>query len=117
MITVELKNIRLFGHHGLYPEERKAGNEFDINLSVGYASTADTVTELADTINYVRLYEIVKAGMQEPVDLLETLAMQIAEKIKQEYPQVNSIDLSISKLHPPVMQFVGNVAVRFQMTY
>jgi len=34
LISIQLKELRFFANHGLYPEEQKIGNEFDINLTV-----------------------------------------------------------------------------------
>jgi dihydroneopterin aldolase len=36
VITIELKQLRFLAYHGLYAEERKTGNEFEINLSVSF---------------------------------------------------------------------------------
>ena len=33
-ITIELKGLRFFAYHGLYAEEQKTGNEFEIDLFV-----------------------------------------------------------------------------------
>lgn len=117
MITVELRNARFFGYHGLYPEERKTGNEFEISLAVGYEPAAETITDLSETVNYARLYEIVNKAMQEPVDLLETLAMSIADKVRAEFGFIKNIDISVSKLHPPISRFTGSVTICFQKTY
>ena len=36
MVKVELNNLIMQGHHGVYEEERKLANTFEINLSVAY---------------------------------------------------------------------------------
>lgn len=117
MITVELKDARFLGYHGLYPEERKTGNEFEVNLSVSYPSPVEIVKDITDTVNYARLYEIVRLLMSQPVDLLETLAMNIAGRIKEEFPAAKHISIAVSKLHPPIPQFTGSVVVHFQQDY
>lgn len=117
MITVELKNARFFGYHGLYPEEKKTGNEFEVNLQVYYDPAHVQEITIDTTVNYVRLFELVKAMMYKPAELLETLAAEIAEKVKNEFPFINGIRISISKLHPPVPQFTGNVVVHYHHEY
>jgi len=77
-MTIELKQLRFFGHHGLYKEERKTGNEFEVNVSVSYIPGSELITELSSTINYAVLFETVRKRMKQPTDLLETLVMQIA---------------------------------------
>jgi len=117
LMTIQLKQLRFFGFHGLYPEERKTGNEFEVNLSVSYVIQADTVTDIGDTINYSELYELVKYEMRQTTDLLESLSLSIAQKIKSSYPAVKKIDISISKLNPPIENFIGNVGVNYQIEY
>lgn len=116
-ITVSLHKLIFRAYHGLYPEERKTGNDFEVNLAVQYEPADEVVTAISSTINYATLAELVKKNMLQPADLLETLAMQIAADIHQEFPQVKHIDISIAKLHPPVISFQGNVSVRYTCSY
>ena len=117
MLTVELTDVRFFAFHGLYPEERKTGNEFEVNLAVSYQPAAIPVESIGDTINYVKLYELVKAIMAVPASLLETLAIQITEQVRESFPAVKSIAISITKLHPPVTGFIGSVTVHYRQEY
>lgn len=112
-MTITLSGLRFHAFHGLYPEEEKTGNEFEVNLAVDYTPPAEIINAIEDTVNYVSLYEIIKNAMQQPRHLLETLAMEIAEKIHQDFPQITSIEITIQKLHPPVEKFTGNVGVRY----
>ncbi len=36
MITIELQHLIFYEHHGIYEEERKVMNSFEVNLSVSY---------------------------------------------------------------------------------
>ena len=117
IITVELKQLCFFAYHGLYPEERKTGNEFEVDISVSYQPTQGTITDITETINYASLYELVKKEMAQPTDLLETVAMNIAAKIKMNFSQTKKVSISISKLHPPIVQFTGKVSVSFEKEF
>ena len=117
LITVELKQLRFFAHHGLYPEEKKTGNEFEVNLSVFYLPNQGTITDISETINYALLYELVKNEMSRPTGLLETITMNIAAKIRTGFPQAKRISISISKIHPPIPNFTGSVRVSFDKEY
>jgi dihydroneopterin aldolase len=114
LLTIELNNLRFFARHGLYAEEIKIGNEFEVTLSVSYLPDTILITDIETTVNYVSLYELVKAAMQKPTPLLETVAMAIAEKIHQDFPQVKKVSISISKLHPPIAKFIGEVGVKYE---
>jgi dihydroneopterin aldolase len=113
MITINLKQLRFFAHHGLYEEERKVSNEFIVDLEVSLESTSTVITKMTETINYIKLYELVKKHMLQTTDLLETLATAITEDIHSSYVQVKKVSISITKKYPPVINFSGNVAVNY----
>jgi 7,8-dihydroneopterin aldolase/epimerase/oxygenase len=117
VITIELKRLRFFAYHGLYAEERKTGNEFEINLSVSYQPSSGTVTDISDTVDYAVLYEMLKKEMQDPRHLLETFLMEVAEIIHASFPQIKKIEISIAKLHVPITKFTGTAGVRFVKEY
>ena len=117
MLTISLHDLRFFAYHGLYPEERKTGNEFKIDLSVSFPVNANNITKLDDTINYAFLYELVSKEMDQPRDLLETFVMELAEKIHQEYSMVRSVNVRIDKLHLPIPRFTGHVSVTYSKSF
>ena len=117
MISIKLKQLRFFAHHGLYEEERKVSNEFMVDLEVFFDAPSTVITKMSETINYIKLYELVKKHMLQTTDLLETLATAIAEDIRVSYKQVRKIAITITKKYPPVINFSGNVAVTFEKDF
>lgn len=117
MVTIRLKHLRFFAHHGLYEEERKVSNEFIVDLEVGFESSVAVIKKMSETINYIKLYELVKKHMLQTTDLIETLAMKITDNIHDSYPRVKKISISITKKYPPVINFSGNVAVNYVKEY
>jgi dihydroneopterin aldolase len=117
MVTIKLKQLRFFAHHGLYEEERKVANEFVVDLEAAFESSVDIITKMDETINYIKVYEIVKKQMLQPTDLIETLAMKITGIIHERYPRVKKIAITITKKYPPVINFSGNVAVSYVKEY
>ena len=113
MVKIELRNLRFFAHHGLYEEERKVSNEFLVDLEVSFESSSAVISKMSETINYIKLYELVKKHMLQTTDLLETLASGITENIHESYPQVKKVSISVTKKYPPVINFSGNVAVNY----
>ena len=75
-LTIELTNLRFFAKHGLFAEEQKIGNEFEVDLFVSYDPGAELIDELSETVNYASLYELLKEEMQKPRELLETFVME-----------------------------------------
>ena len=114
---IELKSVNFFAFHGLHDEERKTGNEYEVDLSVKYISDGKKITKIENTINYVTLFEIVKQEMELPRNLLETIAISISEKIREQFSQVKEIVVRINKKNPPIINFSGSVAVIYSQRF
>lgn len=114
--SVYLKNVQFFAYHGLYPEEELNGNIFEVNLSVQYIKE-ELITTIEETIDYVALFDILKAQMQERKALLETLGREICDRIKQRFPQISSIEIDIRKKNPPIPDFNGKAGFSLIINY
>ena len=78
---LSVRGIECWGHHGVFDHERRDGQTFKVDLTLGIdtASAAES-DDLRDTIDYGSLVDEVAAVVQgEPVDLIETLAQRIAD--------------------------------------
>ena len=111
MISIELNDVRIHGNHGLYKGELITGNSYELNLSVYYDEGTRTFENLENTINYVRLYEIVRQRMEIPTHLLEKLCEDIIREIKTQYPFIKEARISLYKLQAPIENFEGRVGV------
>ena len=100
---VFLRHARFHAFHGVLPQERNVGGDFVIDLRVGYPmAQAMNTDQVGDTLNYASLYALVAREMLQPSSLLEHVAGRIAEAIEKTFPQVLSIDLTLTKLNPPM---------------
>ncbi|MBQ9191249.1 MAG: dihydroneopterin aldolase [Bacteroidaceae bacterium] len=98
-----LKDIRLFAHHGVLPQERVVGAYFILNLCIRTDfSRALTSDDLAGTISYADIYEVVKAEMAVPSQLLEHVAGRICSSLFDRFPAAEAIHLEILKENPPM---------------
>ena len=116
-ITIELNGLRFFAFHGAYEEELKTGNEFEINAKISFETGKEVINKLKETINYASLHAIIKEVMAHREHLLETIAMKTATQIHDEFPAVNFIEVQVVKLHPPIVNFTGSVAVTYRKHY
>lgn len=112
MFTIHLNKLVFFAYHGLHEEEAMTGNDYEIDVSIEFKSTAK-ITSIHQTINYVSVYDVIKKQMIQRVALLETLAQLITEEIYLLDKRISKIDIRISKLHPPIINFIGNVGVSY----
>lgn len=109
---IELTGLRGHGRHGVHAEEREAGQPFLVDLSLsldlGPAARSDDVRE---TVHYGELAARVVALVEgEPVDLIETLAVRIAELCLAD-PRVDEVEVTVHKPQAPVGVPFGDVAV------
>ena len=111
---IRLEDVRLFGRHGVFPQEREIGNEFRVDLAVTfYVHDPTTRDDLNSTVSYVDLFELVKKEMKNTASLMETVAVAITDRITTKYRQVEKVQLKITKLHPPIANFEGMASVEY----
>lgn len=103
MGKISLEGLEFFAYHGYHEEEQKIGNRYVVDITV--ETNFDQATEddlLEHTVDYGQLYQIVHEEMQQAARLLERLAGRIAERTLRELPVVESLEVSVSKLNPPL---------------
>jgi dihydroneopterin aldolase len=115
-LRVSLDKLRLYGYHGIHKEEKIAGTEFEISMNICYHAH-EPINTLEQTVDYTVLYNIIRETMRIPYPLLETMAGTIAEKVKVRFPQITEINITISKINPPVVNFRGELGVTLHMTF
>ncbi len=100
--SIILKELSLYGYHGIFPEEKKMGQLFLVSLELFLdLNKAGTTDSLEDTVDYAAVYEIIKEVMEgTSFNLMETLAENIAERVLK-YP-VQGVIVEIKKPSPPV---------------
>ena len=98
-----LKEIRCYAYHGVAPQENLIGNEYiiDLKLKVDINKAAQT-DEVADTVNYAEVHQVIMAEMAVPSKLLEHVGGRIVEKLFQQFPTLEEIELHLSKRNPPM---------------
>jgi 7,8-dihydroneopterin aldolase/epimerase/oxygenase len=115
MSTIRLKNIRIFTNHGCLIEEEKIGSDYLVNLKViADLSKAAATDNLKNTVDYVSLQKIVKNEMSVRSKLLEHVGQRIIERIFKEILLADEVEVTISKLNPPIGGDVEEVSVKMQ---
>jgi dihydroneopterin aldolase len=80
MDELSVTGIECYGHHGVFEHERREGQPFVIDLTLGLDTRpAAESDDLRETVDYGNLVARVKAAVEsDPVDLIETLAARVA---------------------------------------
>ena len=113
MDVIEVRGLRLMALVGVLAHEREAPQPLQVDLAVrSDLRAAGRSDELTDTVNYGALCEAVSATVRESKDLLlERVAQRIADTVLS-FPRVDSVEVILTKLRPPIPEMVEASAVR-----
>ena len=101
--SIQLKNMKFHAYHGVLPQEKIVGNNFVVNVKFTADVSKSFVTDdVKDTVNYAEIYDLVKAEMAVPSQLIEHVAGRIFTKIRDSFPQITALEVRLAKLNPPV---------------
>jgi len=85
MIRVEVRDLRVFGRHGVHEDERARGQDFlfDVELEVGERGTSDRPDEAVDYVEVARVVQEVSDAQQYA--LLEALSSAVADELERRF--------------------------------
>lgn len=114
MDEIRLTGLRVVGTHGVLAEEQTRAQPFEVDLvlmvDLASASTSDA---LADTVDYGEVAGAVERIVREEhVALLERLGGRIAEVVLGLDERIAAVDVTVTKLRPPVPVDLASAAVR-----
>lgn len=114
---IELRGLRVRGHHGVFPQERRDGQDFVVDVVVGLDLHAAVHSDdLADTLDYGALAGRIAAIVGgEPCDLIETVAGRIAEDVLTD-ARVRAVEVTLHKPDAPIPLTFADVAVVLHRT-
>ena len=103
MDKIQLEGMVFYGYHGISPEERELGQRFLVDLEVGTdVRSAGLSDDPSDTVNYSRMYKVVKEVLEGPSrNLLENVAETIAGRILESF-DVMSVMVRVKKPEVPM---------------
>ena len=110
-----IRGLRLFGYHGVNPEEKIQGQRFEIDadLYVPVKFTTDNFKvklakachsdRVEDTVSYAKVIKTLRRVFTERTnDLLERTAEDLTAAVLAEYPEVLRVDLTLKKPQAPI---------------
>lgn len=109
---IELRGLRIEGHHGVYERERRDGQEFVVDVTVWIdLDRAAKSDDLADTLDYgalaQRAADIVGGP---PKNLIEAVAGELAEDVMRD-ERVHAVEVVLHKPDAPIPLKFDDVAV------
>ncbi|WP_146359551.1 dihydroneopterin aldolase [Arthrobacter yangruifuii] len=110
---ITLTGITATGFHGVFPEERRDGQPFIVDLvlftDLGPAAATDDLTL---TAHYGEVAEqVVQVITGEPLNLIEALAGRIADAVLAGFSVLTAVQVTVHKPKAPITVAFGDVAV------
>lgn len=112
---ITLRGLEVRAHHGVFEEERRAGQVFVIDLVVGLNLTAAAEhDDLSRTVDYAGLAQrVAESVASEPLQLIESLAQRIADVVLDTSP-VDWVEVTVHKPEAPIPVTFADVAVTIE---
>ena len=112
-----LKDVRMHAYHGVLPQENEVGQDFLVSARCGLDISSAMAHDMIEvTLDYGVLYRLIEYEMAQTSQLVEHVAARIAQCVFDEFPQVTSLELSITKLNPPFGADCKGAGVEINMT-
>lgn len=107
-----IRNLAIHAYVGLYEQEKRNGNDFLVNISYSapYEAAAKSDT-LEDAVNYGEICRLVEETFRTHCDLVEQIAHLTVTSIKENFPQIQDLSVTVTKLNPPVSQQVEGISI------
>ncbi|MEV0711846.1 dihydroneopterin aldolase [Nocardia aurea] len=109
---IELRGLRVFGHHGVFEHEKRDGQEFIVDLTVWVDFAAAAASDdLAATVDYGALADrAVRIVSGTPRDLIETVVSEIADDVMTD-PRIRAVEVVVHKPSAPIPHTFADVRV------
>ena len=109
---IRLKNIQLFGWHGVADKEKKIGQQFEIDIEANaQLNSAIQSDDIRQTVDYSKLYEkVVDIFSGDKYNLIESLANKIAVTLTNDFNLI-TCKVIIRKPDAPINGILDTVEV------
>jgi dihydroneopterin aldolase len=116
--VIRIRNMRFYAYHGLFPEENKLGQHFEVDVEVfgsfeGWSAHGGNpdVTKVAGAVNYPEVHALVESIIvNERYGLVESVADRLASAIQDEF-KIEKFLVRVRKPNPPVPAHFDGIEV------
>lgn len=118
LTSVFVRDLALFGHHGVLSEETRIGQRFIVDIEIRADLTGAAVADdYAQAVCYGTLCDIASGVVTgEPLKLIETVAERIASAVLEKLDRVDWVRVGIRKPSAPVPYIVSETAAVVERT-
>lgn len=113
MDKMYIRDLELFGFHGVFEAEKKLGQKFILSFELDLdLKTAGRTGDLTKSVHYGELCEKIEAEfIRENYDLIETVALNLADFILNEYNVISGAKVFLRKPWAPIKKHLDTVEI------
>ncbi|MCL2864433.1 MAG: 2-amino-4-hydroxy-6-hydroxymethyldihydropteridine diphosphokinase [Lachnospiraceae bacterium] len=114
--VIRLRDLEVFAHHGVYPEEKKLGQKFLISAELAVdIQVAGHSDDLSDSVDYGAVCQWISAFVKNTTfHLLEAIAEKVTRELLLHFPKIREVKLEIKKPWAPIGLPLDFVAVEIK---
>ncbi len=111
-VTIEVRGLSLYTHHGVSDAEREVGQRLVLDLRMEVGECDATVTDLVeDTVDYAAVCErVALVAQQRSYRTLERLCSALADRLLDDF-DAEEVWVKATKPEPPIPLAVEEVSV------
>lgn len=113
MDVIKITNLKVFAHHGVFPEETRDGQDFYVNARLYLDCREAGKTDcLEASVDYGAACAFITDFLQRHTyKLIEAAAEHLAEAMLLSMPLLKQVEIELCKPHAPIGQPFENVSV------
>ncbi|EKQ52190.1 MULTISPECIES: 2-amino-4-hydroxy-6-hydroxymethyldihydropteridine diphosphokinase [unclassified Clostridium] len=116
MDKMYIKDLELFGFHGVFEEEKKLGQKFILSFELELdLKLAGKTGDLTKSVHYGELCEKIEEEFnRENYDLIETVTLNLADFILNEYKLISGVKVFLKKPWAPIKKHLDTVEIMIE---
>ncbi len=115
-MQIIINDMEFFAFHGFFKEEQLVGCKYTVDLTITLRSDLSSQTDnLTDTLNYQEVYDAIKEEMNIVSKLIEHLTKRIVDRLKKQFPIIETVEIQLFKHNPPLGGQVGKVSIKMSV--
>lgn len=114
LFCIRLTSLKFFSKIGVYAQERKVGNEFEVSVHIWIDASSFISEDLSTSISYAEIYEEIADVMKEEWLLLESVCKRLSDRFLERWPSIKRGKITIDKLSPPIKNIQGKCGVEYE---
>lgn len=116
MDCIKIENLEIFANHGVFPEETKLGQKFQISCVLSLDTReAGKTDDLNKSVNYGTVCHLIKKEMEEHTFMLiEAVAEHLADVILTFDTCIREVEVEVKKPWAPIGLPLDTVSVKIR---